>query len=513
MLTALLVASLSAVTIISGAARSVRAAAPVPASSRSVTVHVTLNRVGPPVAPGFVGFSIEYQAIEPYIGSDPHAINPVLVQLIRDVTPDQSPVLRIGGNSADQTWSPLPGVQASPGIEYTLKRSWLAELRALATETGGRLILDLNLKLDSPAEVSAEAHAFQTGIGRKLIDAFEIGNEPELYPITPYYYTEPGNVPVYPRPATYTLPDYIQEMSSLSKLVHGTALAGPATGTFIWMSRLKQLLAAEPALKIITYHSYPLIKCFTQPGDAKYPTIPNLLERSSSRDLLQGAGRFIQFAHRHGATFRVDELNSVACKGQAGVSDTFASALWMTDTLFAMARSGVDGVNIHTLPEANYHPFTFERFHGRWLAEVKPEYYGILLFTEAAPPGSRLLAVTTTPDPDIRARATLTPAGQFNVVLINDSLTTSKVVRIAPPAGVARSALIERLQAPSAAATGGVTLAGQTFGAQTGTGTLKGQFRPGHVEPAHGQYVVQLPASSAALVSFPPTSPTKTKGP
>ena len=59
----------------------------------------------------------------------------------------------------------------------------------------------------------------------------------------------------------------------------------------------------------------------------------------------------------------------------------------MLDTLFAMARSGVDGVNIHTLPTASYKPFEFRRIRGRWLATVEPEYYALLMFEQAAPPG------------------------------------------------------------------------------------------------------------------------------
>jgi hypothetical protein len=229
------------------------------------------------------------------------------------------------------------------------------------------------------------------------------------------------------------------------------------------------------------------------------------LSENASRDLLAGTGRLIELAHQHGATFRVDELNSVACKGQPGVSDTFASSLWMLDTLFAMARSGVDGVNIHTLPEAIYHPFTFQQVDGHWEASVFPEYYGMLLFTEAAPPGSRLLAVSPPADPDIRVRAALTPDGLIHVVLINDSLTTDQTIALQSPAGAGKTAIVERLSAPGGAtATSGVTLAGQSFGDQTGTGTLTGPFRAAHLQPNDGQYTIQLPASSAAMVSFAP---------
>src|SRR6516162_2814067 len=160
MLTALLVASIAAVAIVSAAARSVRAApscpattspappaptpptpaptAPPPTASPPVTVRVSDTTVGRAIPPGFVGFSFEYQAVREYTGSNPRAINPVLVQLIRNLAPDQSPVLRIGGNSADETWWPTQAIRCTPSIAYTLTPSWLATTRALAVKTGGR---------------------------------------------------------------------------------------------------------------------------------------------------------------------------------------------------------------------------------------------------------------------------------------------------------------------------------------------------------------------------------------
>ncbi len=39
-------------------------------------------------------------------------------------------------------------------------------------------------------------------------------------------------------------------------------------------------------------------------------------------------------------TFRVDEMNAITCAGTPGVSDTFASALWVLNALFAMDRAG-----------------------------------------------------------------------------------------------------------------------------------------------------------------------------
>ena len=473
-----------------------------PPGSPPDTVRVSHTAVTAPIAPGFVGFSFEFPAVASYAGSDPHAINPVLVQLIRDVAPGQSPVLRIGGNSTDNSWWPTAGVAITPGITFTLTRNWLATTRALAEKTGAQLILGLNLKLDNVTEVAAEARAYRKWIGNRHIEALEIGNEPELYQHFPWY-LDAGGVPFYARPPTYDFSSYEAEVAAVASGLGDSTLAGPATGTPTWLSGVGRLFRVERHLKVVTYHRYPLLACFTTPEDPRYPSIPNLLAVDAARDLLRGTAPGIKAAHRHGATVRLDELNSVACQGTAGVSDTFASSLWMLDSLFAVARAGVDGVNIHTLPDADYQPFVFRRIGGHWLATVKPEYYALLMFARAAPPGSRMLAVSGTRDPDLRDRATITPDGLIHVVLINDSLTSGHVVLVHPPAH-AGAGILERLSAPGANATNGVTLAGQTFGTETGTGLLKGTFRSAPVALVHGRYLLRMPASSAALLTFAP---------
>jgi hypothetical protein len=118
--------------------------------------------------------------------------------------------------------------------------------------------------------------------------------------------------------------------------------------------------------------------------------------------------------------------------------------------------------------------------------------------------------VSTPAGPDIRARAALTPQGLIHVVLINDSLTTDHTITLSAPAGTdtTRPAVVERLSAPGgASAKSGVTLAGQGFGDQTTTGTLSGPFQDEHVQPSGGKYTIQLPASSAAMVSLAPARP------
>jgi hypothetical protein len=209
--------------------------------------------------------------------------------------------------------------------------------------------------------------------------------------------------------------------------------------------------------------------------------------------------RYIALAHAHGVPFRVDEMNSIACGGQLGLSDTFASALWALDTLFEMARSGVDGVNLHMFPGARYSLFQFAR-GGRAQAFVHPEYYALLAFAHAAPAGSRLVPAAVRGPASVRAWATDGPGAVRHVVLINDGAGPRTILVRAP--GSAAGATLALLRAPSVLATSGVTLAGQTFGPSTTTGLLSGPLRTTQLAPAAGTYAVRLPAASAAIVTF-----------
>ena len=60
------------------------------------------------VPPGFIGLSIEYHSVPGYFGPVGQP-DPVFVQLVRNLVPGQSPVLRFGGDTTDWTWAPTPG--------------------------------------------------------------------------------------------------------------------------------------------------------------------------------------------------------------------------------------------------------------------------------------------------------------------------------------------------------------------------------------------------------------------
>ncbi len=96
----------------------------------------------------------------------------------------------------------------------------------------------------------------------------------------------------------------------------------------------------------------------------------------------------------------------------------------MLDALFALARDGVDGVNIHTLPRSAYQLFEFSHAGGRWSASVAPVYYGLDMFARAAAPGSRLLRVYGGHrGHGLSVWATRAPDGQLEAVLVNESVS------------------------------------------------------------------------------------------
>ena len=470
------------------------------ARSRLV-LTVERAEVGRPIPAGFLGLSLEYGTVPAYAGTDPHAINPVLVQLIRNLVPGQRPVLRIGGDSTDWTWWPVASMPRPPGVTLDLSPGWLATVRALAEQARARLILGVNLEADIPAIAAVEARALLDGIGRQYVAALEIGNEPELYGLLPWY-RGPGGQGVLGRSPSYDMQAYTEEFSRFRSALPQVPLMGPATGWFSWLSNAAQLLAAEPRLGAVTFHVYPLNSM--NPDSPLYPTVPHLLASDASRRPLRVLEPDVALAHSHHAAFRIDEMNSVCCGGKVGVSDTFASALWALDALFNAASAGVDGVNIHTHDRTANKLFVFNKLNGHWVAMVHPVYYGLLMFARAALPGAHLLQVAGANSDQIRSWATLASDGRTRLVLINDSLAQSHtvVVRVPAPAPAGR-AVLERLHAPSPYASSGITLAGQSFGSQTATGALTGAVASSSLMPSGGHYTVTLPAASAAMLTIP----------
>jgi hypothetical protein len=458
---------------------------------------VTAASEGNPIPSGFTGLSIEIKALQQYAGTDPTKIDPVFLHLIEDIAPEQSPVLRFGGDSTDWSWWPVSSVARPPGIKFTLTDNWMDVAHSLATAVRARLILGVDLEADNRTVAAAEANAMVDRIGRSSIDALELGNEPELYGSFGWYRSATGQA-VPGRSRDYDPAAFVRDYSTFAPRLPDVRLAGPSSGAPEWLGKLGSFLDAEPRVRLVTVHAYPLKHC----TKSKVITIPQLLAESSSAGLAASVAPYVAVASAHHDPLRVDEMNGISCGGTRGVSDTFASALWVLDTLFEMARTGVSGVNIHTVPDGINEILGPENVGGTWRMRVHPEFYGMVMFAQAAPAGSHLLRLGTATPAWVKVWATRAIDGVVHVVVINKHLAKSQFLRVKVP-GATGTAEVEQLRAPSVHATGGVTLGGQTFGAETSTGVLAGPALHQTVTSADGGYPITVAAASATMLTLP----------
>jgi hypothetical protein len=96
----------------------------------------------------------------------------------------------------------------------------------------------------------------------------------------------------------------------------------------------------------------------------------------------------------YGKPLRVAEINTISNSGKRGVSDVFASALWTLDASFEVAQGGGIGVNFHQGAGQNLYAAVI-----RWYdannklipPQIRPPFYGMLMFQQAVRGGSRLM--------------------------------------------------------------------------------------------------------------------------
>jgi hypothetical protein len=204
--------------------------------------------------------------------------------------------------------------------------------------------------------------------------------------------------------------------------------------------------------------------------------------------------------------FRMDEANSVSCGGQAGISNTFASALWATDYISQAMAAGVTGINLEGNPAncLGYSPVcttTPARLaHGALVAQ--PIWYALLLARALI--GDRPLHTTVSPSQpeNVAVRALLGRDGTMQFVIVNDEPPGAPSAAISLHVGSRfHAARTLALRAPSPAATSGATLGGR---AVAGDGSWRGPGALASIPASGGQITVTIPPSSAALVSVAP---------
>ncbi|HEX4782872.1 MAG TPA: hypothetical protein VH350_00940, partial [Candidatus Sulfotelmatobacter sp.] len=336
-----------------------------PSSEAGVRVTIDPARTLAVIPPDFTGLGYEISSVaHPGLLSGQNA---VYVQLVR--TLGAQGVIRVGGNTADYAsysanGEPLSSPEGKAGS--VVNDAVLRDLGTFLDTTGWKLIWALNLGNGTLENAIAEAKAVRAGSRGKLL-AFEIGNEPDLFP------RRAGH-----RRAGYGYEDYLREYrvwrDALRKAIPDMAFAAPdAAVATEWVTRF----AADEGkdVKLLTHHYYREGQNPTSSIDKLLRPDPKL---SPMLEKLKAASESC------GAPYRICETNSFSGGGKPGVSDTLAAALWVLDFMFILASSGCAGVNMETGVNqrgfiSSYSPIGDDEQGHYWAA---PEYYGMLAFAQ-----------------------------------------------------------------------------------------------------------------------------------
>ena len=446
------------------------------------TASIDPSKPGMRISPTFMGFSHEWTGAAPLMGTTGNT-NPIYRKLVKNLLAyGGGPlIVRIGGNSTDRTGEPVAGA--------------VTPMAQLYQDIGAKFTLGVNLGSNNVSLATDQANYYVANMPPGSLLAIEIGNEPDLY-------YKNGD-----RPPTYAFANYLTDFATwrtaiLPGLPAGMKLMGPAWSSLNSLANLPAFLAQEqPNLSIVSQHYYAGSQCNGKTNPPDY-----LLMDSSATKGATAVASAVAEAHAGGLPFRMGEMNSISCGGETGISDAFGSALWAADTLFEFASVGVDGVNFHTGNGGAYALFVFNESASGGVTtysvqSVRPEYYGLLFFQQAAPAGANLLPANAMTSANLKTWATVDSKGTVRVALINKDESAGGVVNISLPGYGAGT--ITRMTAPSFQATSGVMLGGQTFDA-TADGSAQGTAYGETVMPANGVYSVAVAPTSAAILTVRP---------
>jgi hypothetical protein len=486
--------------------------------SAVVSVAAEASRAGGIHIPrSYLGLSTEYWALPEWSGQ--MALLERAMSLVR-VRGDGPLILRVGGDSADHAfWDPDAG--RMPPWAFSLAPRWLGQARALVRRLGVKLILDLNLITDTPGAAAQWARAARSALPPQSIDAFEVGNEPDIYSRADWLAITAGRgldgrlgaggggvsggrvtgdpLTGVALPAALTARDYVRDFhayaAALGEVAPQVVVAGPALANPLHHGRWVTTLidGAHRTLGLVTIHRYPYTGCPHRRATRTYATIGRVLSPAASAGMAAALRPLVDDAHDAGLPLRLTELNSVNCGGRAGVSDAFATALWAPDALFSLLRAGVDGVNVHVRTDAVNAAFAL----GPAGLEARPLLYGLILFARTLGPDARLVTVHSRLSRPANVTAWAVRVGRdgLHVLLIDKSPRSERVSLRLPASG---PAAVQRLLAPSAAARSGVTLGGRALGAD---GRWQGSPVRQTASPRGGVYTLTVPRMSAALVT------------
>jgi hypothetical protein len=453
---------------------------PVPAGPVTQASLVVTSGAAGSIGPAFAGLSYEKNKLSSPIFT---ASNSDLIDLFKRIGPS---VLRIGGNTVDQNvWTPNGAGQKAGQIAP----SDVASLAGFVKAAGWQCLYGINLGgaatgATTPALAAAEVAYAAGQFGSSLL-GIEIGNECDLYGDPGSYFA--GN---------WSLNKFLSLWGQFRKAILATtpdvAITGPAATTPVtnWTVPFGQAVTKNE-IDLLSQHYYR--------ANGALSTSTAALLITPDTYLVQELAQLQTAAQGIGIPFRMSECNSFYDGGADGVSNSYASSLWVIDYLFNCAQGGASGVNFHGGGDsAGYTPIADS---DNAVVDVRPEFYGILLFTLAGQ-GTVYKTQVSAGSLNVSGYAIRTSSGGLNIIVVNKDLTQNLQLGVALPQTANSATLLAMTQQSSGAttpeltATAGVTIQGASV-------NVDGTFSPAAaytLTASSPQLTCYVPALSAVLI-------------
>jgi len=381
-------------------------------------------------------------------------------------------LLRIGGNSVDTTtWTPS-------GAGLTTNEVAPSDIDALAafiSATGWKVLYGVNLAQSTPALAAAEVAYVVKALGDSLY-GIEIGNEPDLYKNV--YFS-----------SIWKFADYLTLWQSFATAIRQSSphvpLTGPAAAQNIatYFQPFAETVGSQ--ISLLTKHYY------RGNGAATTSTVDALLSYPDTA-LQNQLSQLFTISQSVGIPFRMAETNSFYGGGASGVSNSYASSLWMIDHVMTSALGGASGVNFHGGGSAT--GYTQYVSKNNSVIALNPEFYGLKLLSLAG--SGALLATTISANGlNVSAYSIQAAQGAIHVILVNKDSTQNLSVSIMLPI-MPNSAALQVMQGPLLNSTENPTIQGGSIG-------LDGSFTPNDaysLNITNNVVSASVPAASAVVI-------------
>ena len=453
----------------------------------AVSVTVDQSTTGQMVSLDFQGFSYETLLIFPDSSGNSlfSGTNTPLINMFKTLGIKS---LRIGGNSADNVNDNNGQLPADSTCEAADKCPIIDNLYAFAQAAGIKVIFTLRLKVFNTSAATGEA-AYIMKHYASLTDCFEVGNEPNVY-ISSY--------------STYDS-DFRAYQSAVLSAAPGAKFCAPATtngGGQPWAESFANEFKGDNSILLICGHYYPGARTGNGTNaDIDFLLDPTRLTTGSNNYPLYYS-QFPSTAVSDSEIFRIEETNSLASQGEAGVSNVYASTLWALDYMHWWATKNAQGLNFHTGATSVYDPIMPTTLSSSYTAE--PVAYGIKAFGLGSSGENVSTVIGSNPNGvNITAYGVLDPvSGNLFVTLVNkEHFTGAKNATVTLDPGATYSGgQVWNLQQTNGdvTATSGVTLGGAAIG---GDGSWNGKSSP--ISPSSsGTFTISVPAASAVIVEL-----------